>query len=251
VTEAEWLACADPVPMLECVSRRGAGERKFRLFSAACARRLWSLMSGDQVRRLVLDAERFADGRLSQTERRLREEEFRRTFPPWVTPAHPLTVSYFADMAAHYTICAFREDTTPLNRHGAMYVSQWAAAALVYRETGDWQALVTASAHPTGRAENRIHSRLLRCLFGNSFRPSPPFPPAVLAWNDGTVHRLAQAIYEDRQMPAGTLDPGRLGILADALLDAGCEDESLVQHCRSPGPHVRGCWAVDLLLGKS
>jgi hypothetical protein len=51
-------------------------------------------------------------------------------------------------------------------------------------------------------------------------------------------------------MPARTLDPTRLAILADALLDAGCDAEELIQHCRSAGPHVRGCWAVDLLLGK-
>jgi hypothetical protein len=51
-------------------------------------------------------------------------------------------------------------------------------------------------------------------------------------------------------MPAGTLDTARLAILADALLDAGCEKEELIQHCRNDGPHVRGCWALDLILGK-
>jgi hypothetical protein len=92
---------------------------------------------------------------------------------------------------------------------------------------------------------------VVRDLFGNPFRPSRPLPPAVLAWNDGTVPRLAQAVYEDRKMPEGTFDTARLSILADALLDAGCEDEELIRHCRSEGPHVRGCWAVDLVLGKS
>jgi hypothetical protein len=90
---------------------------------------------------------------------------------------------------------------------------------------------------------------LLRDIFGSLFRPSPPLPPAVLAWNDGTVRRIAEGIYEDRQLPAGTLDTSRLAILADALLDAGCDDEALIAHCRSEGPHIRGCWAVDLILG--
>ena len=81
--------------------------------------------------------------------------------------------------------------------------------------------------------------------------PSPPITPAVLAWNDATVLRIAQDIYEERRLPEGTLDNVRLGMLADALLDAGCEDEELIQHCRQPGPHVRGCWAVDLCLRKS
>jgi hypothetical protein len=51
-------------------------------------------------------------------------------------------------------------------------------------------------------------------------------------------------------MPEGTLDSARLAILSDALLDAGCDNEELIAHCRSPEPHVRGCWAVDLILGK-
>ena len=65
-----------------------------------------------------------------------------------------------------------------------------------------------------------------------------------------TVPRIAQATYEERRMPEGTLDTSRLPILADALLDAGCDDEELIAHCRQPGPHVRRCWAIDLILGK-
>jgi hypothetical protein len=93
--------------------------------------------------------------------------------------------------------------------------------------------------------------QLLRDIFGNPFRPSPPLPAAVLAWNDGTVRRIAQAIYEERRMPEGTLDTSRLAILADALLDAGSDDEDLMRHCRQPGAHYRGCWAVDAILGKA
>jgi hypothetical protein len=76
-------------------------------------------------------------------------------------------------------------------------------------------------------------------------------PAAVLAWNDRTVPRLAEAVYHELRLPEGTFDTARLAILADALLDAGCEDEEVIQHCRSEGPHVRGCWAVDLILGKT
>jgi hypothetical protein len=92
--------------------------------------------------------------------------------------------------------------------------------------------------------------QLLHDIFGNPFHPPPPLPPAVLAWNDGTVRRIAQGIYDERLLPEGTLDTARLAILADALLDAGCDDDALIQHCREPGPHVRGCWAIDLILGK-
>jgi hypothetical protein len=64
------------------------------------------------------------------------------------------------------------------------------------------------------------------------------------------VTPLASVAYEDRALPSGELDPARLSVLADALEDAGCTDPDLLGHLRSAGPHVRGCWVVDLILGK-
>jgi hypothetical protein len=90
---------------------------------------------------------------------------------------------------------------------------------------------------------------LVREVIGNPFRPAAA-DPAWLAWSDGTVVKLAQAAYEDRDLPSGYLDPTRLAVLADALEDAGCSAPDILAHLRSVGPHVRGCWAVDLLLGK-
>jgi hypothetical protein len=75
--------------------------------------------------------------------------------------------------------------------------------------------------------------------------------PAILAWNNATVVRLAQAAYDERHLPAGTLDTGRLAVLADALEEAGCTNADILGHLRGPGPHVRGCWPVDLCSGKS
>jgi hypothetical protein len=72
----------------------------------------------------------------------------------------------------------------------------------------------------------------------------------VLAGGDGTLVRLAQQIYEGRSQPSGNLDLARLAVLADALEEAGCQDAAVVDHLRSFGSHVRGCWAVDLILGK-
>jgi hypothetical protein len=91
-------------------------------------------------------------------------------------------------------------------------------------------------------AERVTQAALLRDLFGNPFRPVA-LDSAWLAWQGGTIPKLAQAIYDDRAFD-------RLPVLADALLDAGCEDADLLGHLRGPGPHVRGCWPVDLLLGK-
>lgn len=90
---------------------------------------------------------------------------------------------------------------------------------------------------------------LLRDIFGNPFRPVT-IDPVWRTWNNGTVVKLSQAIYDERELPSGHLDAGRLAILADALEDAGCTNTDILDHCRSPGLHVRGCWVVDLLLGK-
>jgi hypothetical protein len=92
---------------------------------------------------------------------------------------------------------------------------------------------------------------LIRDLFGNPFRPAPVVDPAWLAWQGGAVPQLARAAYEGRRLPEGTLEPARLAVLADALEDAGCTAPDMLGHLRGPGPHFRGCWAVDLLLGRS
>jgi hypothetical protein len=94
------------------------------------------------------------------------------------------------------------------------------------------------------KAEKEEESVLLRDIFGNPFRPLPAIDPAWLTWSGGTVRKLAEAIYDERAFD-------RLPVLADALEDAGCSDAGLLGHLRGPGPHARGCWALDLLLGKS
>jgi hypothetical protein len=91
-------------------------------------------------------------------------------------------------------------------------------------------------------------STVLRCLFGNPFRPTPPLPAAVLHWHDGIVKGLAEQAYQHRLRPSGQLDPQRLAVLADALEEAGCDDPYILDHLRSPGPHYHGCHVFDALL---
>ena len=100
------------------------------------------------------------------------------------------------------------------------------------------------------RVEAAAQVLLLRDLYGNPFRPSPPLPPAVLGWNGGTVRRLARAAYDERRLPEGTLDNARLAVLGDALEDAGCSDQTVLAHLHEPGVHVRGCWVLDRLLAR-
>jgi hypothetical protein len=91
----------------------------------------------------------------------------------------------------------------------------------------------------TRRLAWSIRSQLLRDIFGNPFRPVA----FDSHWRTADVLGLARAIYDDRAFE-------RMPILADALMDAGCENEEIINHCRGEGPHVRGCWVVDLILGK-
>src|SRR5262249_34688017 len=100
------------------------------------------------------------------------------------------------------------------------------------------------------RAEERAQAALLRDIFGNPFRPSPAVEAAWLTWQDGLIPKLAAALYEGRCLPARAFDPQRLAVLADALEDVGCCNADILGHLRGPGPHVRGCWVVDLVLAK-
>jgi hypothetical protein len=107
----------------------------------------------------------------------------------------------------------------------------------------DW-ARGLAQTRSTVQKERR--ATLARCIFGNPFRRMTPDPASL----SPTVQALALAAYEDRLPRSTELDPTRLAILADALEEAGCTDTHLLDHLRSPGPHVRGCWPVDLVLGR-
>ena len=90
------------------------------------------------------------------------------------------------------------------------------------------------------RREQREQTKIFRDIFGNPFR----LVAFDSAWRTPTVTSLAQAIYDERRF-------ADLPILADALEDAGCTSADVLEHCRTPGEHVRGCWVVDLVLGKS
>jgi hypothetical protein len=233
---ARWL---EYLVLRQLVGRRRepawrASERKLRLFGCGCCRRHWPMMDS-QLRQAVEEVERYADGfdtgeAIATLERTIR---------------HGMAGSEAEPDAS----AVWRVDALLAWHAIAPERTIWAEDVLL---TGlSWLARgIPGEGRAAWRAEAHRHCSVLRCVFGNPFRVSSPLPPGVLAWNDGTARRIAEGIYEERQMPEGTLDSFRLAILADALLDAGCDDEELLAHCRSAGPHVRGCWAVDLVLAK-
>src|SRR5262249_20240807 len=100
----------------------------------------------------------------------------------------------------------------------------------------------TFTATSESEGERQAKCNLIRDLFNNLLVPVT-VPPAVLAWNDGAIGKLARAIYDEYRF-------GDLPILADALEEAGCIDRALLAHCRQAGLHAKGCWAVDLCSGR-
>ena len=225
MTEAEWNACADPQLMLEFLRGR-AGDRKVRLFGCACCRRIWRLLPDEANRDLVAAVEDRPEGAFDDPElyeaicaSSRREYELLKDHAFWAAKYLGRTFYKFTPLSCVAEVC----------RRAALRVSAGLA----------------------GGGEGAAQAVLLREVFGNPFRPPPAIAPAVLAWEGGTVVNLARLAYEERQLPSGELDPQRLAVLADALEEAGCMDDAVLGHLRGPGPHVRGCFAVDWILGKS
>jgi hypothetical protein len=216
MTEQEWLQDTDPQPMLEYL-RGKASDRKFRLFAVACCRRIWNLLADPRSRRAVRVAECHADSRLADHE-----------------------------LAA--VVRGARRSARGLERQRAggtePTVADWAyqAAALVADGPPHQTAEYAARASGDG-AERQAQADLLRCIFGPIPFRSVSLDPAWLTWHDGLLVSMARQMYDSR-------DFRDMPILADALEEAGCQDQDILDHCRSGGEHVRGCWVVDGLLGK-
>jgi hypothetical protein len=109
-----------------------------------------------------------------------------------------------------------------------------------------------AAAEAATTTEEEYQSDLLRDIFGVLPFRQPRIEASWLVWNGGTVGGLAEAAYQERELPSGQLDNGRLAILADAAEESGCNNADILGHLRQDGAvHVRGCWTIDLLLGKN
>lgn len=225
MTEAEWLACGDIRTLLEYMTGR-AGSRKFRLFGCACCRRIWHLLD-ERCRHAVAVAEWYADGLAADAEVEAARREVNACCNETaLTPGLPAMYSW-AYSAARLVLF-----DTPFWKPNA--AEQWAFGAA-------WTAAEAAWRHdggdgPAGEARHQL--ALLRDVFENPYQPGWVDPTVLTP----TVVSLARTIYEARAFD-------RLPALADALHAAGCEDEAVLSHCRSEGPHVLGCWAVDLVLG--
>jgi hypothetical protein len=243
MTEAEWFACDDPVKLLTFVGRHHPNERKLRLYAVAGCRRIWSFLPDKRFRRAVEVAELFADGAVS---RKVRSKCWKEVDAAMMSielatqdqfgghgnwPAASMAASMATAAAAN---AVGSSDSFVRPEAELFYLAANSIEGMEYshRERGIDYRLARET-------EWSVHRALLRDIFGNPFRPATLDP----AWRTSTVVALARQMYESR-------DFGAMPILADALQDAGCDNEDILNHCRGDGPHVRGCWLVDLILRK-
>jgi hypothetical protein len=229
--EDEWVGCTDPGPMLTFLRRsRPASARKERLFAVACVRRIWHLLPAE-CRDAVEVAERFADGAAGVDELQAAYTAAGAGLIPGIYPDSPRKHIAAAESVAALPLYNWgpRQHTVAAVRHEAFR-----------------QALEGGRRHlPPGleKAERAAQASLLRDIFGNPFWAKPGIEAAWLSWNGGTVRLLAGDAYARRAFE-------EMGVLADALEEAGCSDPDLLGHLRGQGPHAKGCWALDAIMGR-
>ena len=245
--ESEWVASTEPQPMLEFLRNSGgASERRLRLFAVACSRRVWHLLTDERCRNAVVVAESHADGGADDEQLFAAWGALPGSLPRMVPDrGDPASLPSFADSSTLWVAWCHR-----MGRLGGDVMTPTRAAEDVENEACGANRSGYGQADEVARVRERVaQADLLRHIFGNPFAALPRIDPIWLSWNDGLIRNLAERAYELRSMPDGNLDPDRLAVLADALEEVGADD-SLLVHLRGPGPHVRGDWAVDLLLGK-
>jgi len=243
MTETEWLACTDPQPMLEfllrshvvpatemrtvaamAMRRRSGWGRKFRLYACGWSRRFWDKIEDQRLRNGLDITEQYTDGLTSDTTFRMAKRQ--------------------AGAAYNAAIASEGQDGWGTN------VSSFVLDIMSLRFLPGWnphmdteRGLRFPEAERTFQELSRYHCCLLRDLFGPLPFRSISIATGLLAWNEFTVAKLAQDIYNHHRFDD-------LPILADALEEAGCQEADILAHCRGPVPHARGCWVVDLILGK-
>jgi hypothetical protein len=220
--EAEWHELKDPGLLFTCLRFVGR-DRQWRLFALACCRRILHFFPTDAAKELLDLAERTVDGLATETELNTARE----AFAPTQQDGGGEEVLTFARKA----IAAAT---------GGIWPDRAAHDALAFAHSAFLKAQQTPDRLIKCRDESLQQSHLLRDIFGNPFRPIQ-FKQYV--WLKPEVRTLAQEIYDNWAF-------GRLPELAGALRKARCRNRQILGHCLGPEPHVRGCWVLDLLLGK-
>jgi hypothetical protein len=243
MTEAEWLICIHPDVMLRFLHDHESSRRKLRLFACACFPAIRHLWPDSWLTKEIEVAELYAEGLAGHGETKAARYRAQ-TIVQWddysnsgiVAGAvaalnhNAETASWCLARAEAGVAAGWHPEDWRASRGSDTFLSMFDPAAVVARD-----------------AVRSVQCDRLRCIFGNPFRSFAKFDSR---WLTPIVQTLAQAAYDNRMMPAGTLDNDRLAVFADAQKDAGCDRTDILVHCRQAGPHFRGCWVVDLVLGK-
>jgi hypothetical protein len=221
MTEAEWLSSDNPYLMLEFLRGR-TSDRKLRLIAVASCYRAREFTE-HWYHELADVAEAFADGRATAEEMAA------------VHSRHRPSNDYGDRNAFYNTAGPDLAETIP---NLVEDLADWIAQCKVEDEgksLGEWEQ----EQSEMRERELAITAQQVREIAGN------PFWPAALEphWRTRDLVAMAELIAEEQAFD-------RLPILADALEEAGCTNADLLDHLRSPVPHLRGCWALDLILGK-
>jgi hypothetical protein len=216
MTQEDWLVCDDPAELLGSLGEHTSG-RKSRLFAVACCRRIAHLLDDGRSRAAVEAAERYADEVIAA-------EEFARD--AWAAEAAAKEAFAWTDAGS-----------------AAFAAAKAAAYRTAYDESGEPSRHY--GAHVAGAADYPFERAAQCLLLRDVYNPfwTGTFDPSWWRWGHGAIRLLARQVYDGRAF-------GRLPEVADLLEGAGCADPALLDHLRGPGPHVRGCWALDLILEK-
>jgi hypothetical protein len=233
MTESDWQDCVTDSMLMLRMIREKESDRKRRLFAVACCQHVWHLLRDERSQKAVRVAEQFAEGIATK------EELQAACAAAWEA------VEVMDDAAR-------RAEKLGEDQARAMWSEDMAARAASFSAEIEFPEFATVAAEARilqylpqlGRSsaedqEQESLCRLVREIFGNPFRPVS----FNQAWGTPAAIRLAQGIYDGR-----TFD--RLGILANVLEEAGCTNQDILHHCRQLDEHVKGCWALDLILGK-
>jgi len=240
MTEEEWFTEAWPNPMVRHLFKLGylATDRRFSFFALSCARAAWPALVDERSRHAVDVAERYLVGLAIEVEFDRAKEDSQ----------------LVRDATLHLQKSGTESETKDSNGYPTAYAAAMAAWVAWRAVVGEYHLDMLAKVRDSLAMSGAYYpdwtqirplvlglSHVVRDIFGNPFRPGA----VDAAWLTSTVVQLARGIYEDRAFD-------RMPILADALQDAGCDNDDVLSHCRDESAtHVRGCWVVDLLLGKT
>jgi hypothetical protein len=248
MTEANWLHSESMPFAMHRHVHRSASTRKLRLASAAGCRLALATVTDVTLSSAVEALERHADGLAT-------EEEF-------VSKREPLLGVFVAIREAGGSYRPeYRKQIEAIASAMSSDTTHWLPSFRQAIEAANRRALQNhdgfCDLYPRNKASaptRRAASDILREIFGNPFRPFlllPSWQGGGFEQPDGVVVRPTSDVIGLAAAIHLTGDFSRLPILADALEEAGATDETLLRHCRGPGPHVRGCWAHDIARGVS